>query len=65
MAGFSGAFSTSMSDASTAANQSANNQDFSDMFGDKNIGSIDLIKPSLVAAGFVGLYMFLKKKKMV
>ena len=65
MAGFSGAFSTSMSDASSAANQSANNQDFSGMFGDKNIGSTDYVKPSLVVVGFVGLYMFLKKKRLV
>ena len=62
---FSGGFSTSYSESSAAGNQSANNQDFSNMFGKKNLTKNDYVKAAIVAAGFVGLYLILKKKKLV
>lgn len=63
--GFQGSFSTAYSDSSSAASQAANNQDFEKVFDVKNLGSTDILKPSILAVGFVALYFFLKKKGLV
>lgn len=62
---FNGSFSTSMSESSSASEQYASNQDFSKMFGAKNLGKTDYVAPGLLAVGFVGLYIYLKSKGMV
>lgn len=55
----------SLSESSSASQQSANNQNFSKMFGDKNLAKNDFTKPALIAVGAVVLYLILKKKRLV
>lgn len=55
----------SMAESSSASQQSANNQNFSGLFGKKTLSSTDYTKPALIlGAVFIG-YLILKKKKLV
>lgn len=55
--------SASLSESSNASNQSALNQNFTKMFGDKNLAKNDFTKPLLIAVGGFLIYKFLIQKK--
>lgn len=58
--------SLSNSESSSASQQTAFNQNFTRMFGDKNLGrGTDLAKPAIIAGAAIIVYMILKKKKVI
>ena len=58
-------FDLSSSSSASAAQKNEFNQNFSNLFGDKNLAKNDFTKPALVIGGLTVLFLVLKKKKLV